>query len=376
MINIQTVFEGLSFMHKAELDTDQLSEMRSASPVSPETNPEEGGEKGDLTPETEPVKHKTEQQEEFEIHRNVEVIVGQGHEKMSKEILTEILSKSTTGEVTQRADIDSDVDTEVVTDDEKPWKRNGESTRDEAKHETEIKVKKYEEAEGELVAGISLHKKTGGNKHEMEKIPTQEIIREKGEGERERRVETEDDDREAIYDEFPVLGSSLPPTTLSPPVASVDPISLTVALQTPGHHNEQKQLAAATSNTDRAMLKNLLLKPAQAEVQAQHKAPDLDTVVQPDESRSTPKKQPNPTPRPKQYKLSAKAVEHKWTEPTNIKWQPTQSRSDNKAINSKEKKKNLSRTQKPSEKKKVVMETDFHYFMDNYCPLECACYGR
>ncbi|XP_029318363.1 decorin [Cottoperca gobio] len=52
--------------------------------------------------------------------------------------------------------------------------------------------------------------------------------------------------------------------------------------------------------------------------------------------------------------------------------------SKNKTItNSKEKKrKKDNKTQKPSEKKKVIKPTHFPYFKDNYCPPECACYGR
>lgn len=50
----------------------------------------------------------------------------------------------------------------------------------------------------------------------------------------------------------------------------------------------------------------------------------------------------------------------------------------NKTIKkSKEKKrKKDNKTQKPSENKKVITPTHFPYFKDNYCPPECACYGR
>nr|XP_020509323.1 decorin-like [Labrus bergylta] len=45
---------------------------------------------------------------------------------------------------------------------------------------------------------------------------------------------------------------------------------------------------------------------------------------------------------------------------------------------SKEKKKKDNKTQKPMKKKKkeIMAPTHFPYFMDNYCPPECACYGR
>ncbi|XP_063762127.1 wu:fc23c09 [Eleginops maclovinus] len=52
--------------------------------------------------------------------------------------------------------------------------------------------------------------------------------------------------------------------------------------------------------------------------------------------------------------------------------------SKNKKIkNSKEKKSRKDKkTQKPPPKKKVVNPTTFPYFKDDYCPPECACYGR
>ncbi|XP_071057882.1 prolargin [Pseudochaenichthys georgianus] len=40
------------------------------------------------------------------------------------------------------------------------------------------------------------------------------------------------------------------------------------------------------------------------------------------------------------------------------------------------KRKKDNKTQKPPPKKKVVKPTTFPYFKDNYCPPECACYGR
>lgn len=53
--------------------------------------------------------------------------------------------------------------------------------------------------------------------------------------------------------------------------------------------------------------------------------------------------------------------------------------SKNKTIKkSKEKRrKKNNKTQKPPKKKKEILPpTQFPYFMDNYCPIECACYGR
>jgi len=55
--------------------------------------------------------------------------------------------------------------------------------------------------------------------------------------------------------------------------------------------------------------------------------------------------------------------------------------SKNKTVNkSKENKRRKdNKTQRPPEKRKKIIPTTpthFPYFMDNYCPPECACYGR
>ncbi|KAF3859239.1 hypothetical protein F7725_021638 [Dissostichus mawsoni] len=63
---------------------------------------------------------------------------------------------------------------------------------------------------------------------------------------------------------------------------------------------------------------------------------------------------------------------------TTAKTPSAKNSSKNKTIkNSKEKKrKKDNKTQKAPPKKKVLKPTTFPYFKDNYCPPECACYGR
>lgn len=81
-------------------------------------------------------------------------------------------------------------------------------------------------------------------------------------------------------------------------------------------------------------------------------------------------------PQPLLTKPSAKTL------PTSAKTPPLTPAKINKGgksqtIKSKvNKKKKQNKTQKPPEKKKVVPPTHFPYFMDNYCPPQCACYGR
>ncbi|XP_034529667.1 extracellular matrix protein 2 [Notolabrus celidotus] len=57
---------------------------------------------------------------------------------------------------------------------------------------------------------------------------------------------------------------------------------------------------------------------------------------------------------------------------------PTKSGKNKTMKTSKDKKKKKdNKTQKtPQKKKEVITPTYFPYFMDNYCPQECACYGR
>ncbi|XP_068443113.1 wu:fc23c09 [Clinocottus analis] len=51
-------------------------------------------------------------------------------------------------------------------------------------------------------------------------------------------------------------------------------------------------------------------------------------------------------------------------------------RTQNKTIKKSKEKKRKKDNKTPKREKKVIMPTHFPYFKDNYCPLECACYGR
>lgn len=225
---------------------------------------------------------------------------------------------------------------------------------------------------------------------------------------------------------FPLV-SSLPPTphalvhsqlfppsvTIASPTVPVEPVSLiedllTEVLESPGHHIKQNGLVVFTTNVEDIMVKNLLLKPAQMALRMTHKEQEIN-IIQPNESKFTPKvqestpkpkdakfiakdfesKEPNPTPKSNEYKLSAQVVKlqlmenGKLTKPTSKTplTRPTQNkRSKNKTIKSKEKKRKKDiKTQKPSERKRkkaITTAVHFPYFMDNYCPPECVCYGR
>lgn len=249
--------------------------------------------------------------------------------------------------------------------------------------------------------------------------------------------------RHNVHPQLPVIPTQLPPVSSLPPSphakvspqlfppsgtitspSVVEPVSLIEdhlieVLQTPGHHNKQNELDLKVSpNLEDVIVINQPPQPAQKKLQTTLKAQEINTIIQRNESKfapkvqgSTPKpqdskfiaknfksKEPNPTPKSNEHKLSAKLVEltHKpnMTQPTG-KYKTAQmmktgkltkpqrtsktqnKRSKNKTIKSKEKKRRKDvKTQKPSEKKKVTTVIHFPYFMDNYCPAECACYGR
>lgn len=213
----------------------------------------------------------------------------------------------------------------------------------------------------------------------------------------------------------------------------------TEVLQNPGHHRKQNELEVkASPNLEDVMVKNILRKPARKETT--HKAGDrreINTVVQPKESEFISKMQgvtlkpkeakfttnnpkptqksnennstvkpvklthkPNstqPTGKPKTVKLmendtkpTVKQNKASPAQPQLTKVQLTTAKtpsvkpmkinrgSKNKTIKkSKEKgRKKDNKTQKPSKMREVTMPTHFPYFMDNYCPPDCACYGR
>ncbi|CAK6961322.1 uncharacterized protein LOC122871106 [Scomber scombrus] len=214
---------------------------------------------------------------------------------------------------------------------------------------------------------------------------------------------------------------------------------LTKVLKSPGHHVEQNELEVkASPSLEDIMVKNILKKPAQKDPQTTHKREDI--VVKPIESEfiskvqgATPKpkeakfitkdlktKETNSTPnennstakpvklthkpnttqstsKPKtvkltenETKLTVKQNKASPAQPQLSKVQMTTAKtpsmrpmkinrgSKNKTIKkSREKqRKKDNKTQKPTKMKAVTTPTHFPYFLDNYCPPDCACYGR
>lgn len=211
-------------------------------------------------------------------------------------------------------------------------------------------------------------------------------------------------------------------------------------LQSPGHHLKQSELKIkASTNVEDIMTKNTLFKPARKELQTTREINSIvqpkEAEFTPKVQAATPKpnhktkdlkaKGPNPTPISNENNSTAKLVEFSrkpnMTQPTGQpktvkltendtkltmrrnKASPLQPQltkpsakplltaktpsvrstkvnrsSKSKTIKrSKEKKrKKDNKTQKSSKKKEVVTPTHFPYFLDNYCPPECACYGR
>lgn len=212
---------------------------------------------------------------------------------------------------------------------------------------------------------------------------------------------------------------------------------LTEVLQSPGHHLKQNELEGkASPNSEDVMVENILFKPAQKELQTTKQVefmpkaqaatprPARATFITKDlktkETNSTSKSNENnptaklaelllktnmtqPTGKPKtgermenDTKLAVKQYKSSNPQPklarpsakTQLTTAKTPSReqttekpkanrsSKKKMSKSKEKKrKKDNRTQKITEKE-VITLTHFPYFMDDYCPPECACYGR
>lgn len=212
---------------------------------------------------------------------------------------------------------------------------------------------------------------------------------------------------------------------------------LTEVLQSPGHHLKQNELEGkASPNSEDVMVENILFKPAQKELQttkqveftpkAQAATPrptrakfitkDLKTketnstlksnennptaklvehllktnMTQPTGKPKTGERMENDTtlavkqykssdPQPKLARPSAKTQLTTAKTPSRKQTtdKPKTNRSSKKKMSkSKEKeRKKGNRTQKITEKE-VITPTHFPYFMDDYCPPECACYGR
>ncbi|KAF3705165.1 Podocan Precursor [Channa argus] len=290
--------------------------------------------------------------------------------------------------------------------------------QEEGKYETDVKFRKIDqlkqtilemEKERELVAGIHLHNMTTGDNHENEKMLTvkQEIVEENKE--REERV------------------SSRPGSVPSPAasVVSAEVRSVYKEVLQRNHLKRNKMEVKVNPHIEDVIVKHILLKPPQKEPQTTHRAQEINTIVQPNRSKPPPRvrgakpkpqeskfkakdvktKDPNPTRKAKENKFSAQPVKlthktnttqpigkpktHKMTEngkrnkpsAKTALVRPTKNkRVLNKTVKkSEEYKGKRDKAQKSSEKKKeVITPTSMHfpYFLDNYCPPECACYGR
>ncbi|XP_070848722.1 uncharacterized protein [Chaetodon trifascialis] len=253
----------------------------------------------------------------------------------------------------------------------------------------------------------------------------------------ERREDLETNEETAtVSPQFFLLSVTLPnPTAINPISASavtageVRSVSLlegllTELLQSPGRHLKQNELEVKTSpRLEDVMVKSMLFKSAQ-EVQTTTEIstdPPKEAEFVPKVQAATPTEEANSTPKSNENNPTAKLVEfmqepnitqpagkpatakmmenntivvvkRNKTSPHPQLTKPSQltpaktplgrpikinKSSKNKTIKtSKEKKrKKDNKTKKPSEKKEVT-PTYFPYFMDNYCPPECACYGR
>lgn len=220
--------------------------------------------------------------------------------------------------------------------------------------------------------------------------------------------------------------ATVSPQFLPPSVTRPDPTTISVSTATPGdvrsvllledllaevfygpgHHLKQNELEPK-ANLEDVMVKNILFKPAQRE---------LPTTREISMTQATPKptrvklrandlktKAPNSTPKSNENNLTAKLDERarkpNITQPASTgndtkhstktrlttaktpSVRPTKINRDskNKTVKkSKDKKrKKDNKTQKKAGKKKAVTTPAyFPYFKDNYCPPDCACYGR
>uniref|UniRef100_A0A8C4IUS8 Wu:fc23c09 n=2 Tax=Dicentrarchus labrax TaxID=13489 RepID=A0A8C4IUS8_DICLA len=214
---------------------------------------------------------------------------------------------------------------------------------------------------------------------------------------------------------------------------------LSEVLQSPGHHLKQNEPEVkASPNLEDVMVKNILFKPAQKELHStkinivvQPKEAEFIPMVQagtpkPTEAKlitkdlktkkpySMPKSnENNPTAKPVQFtrkpnmtqttgkpktvklmendtKLTVKRnkaspAQPRLTKPsaktpsTTARTPSTRPTKINRSSKNKTIKKSKEKKRKKdnkTQKKKVIVPTHFPYFEDNYCPPECACYGR
>lgn len=327
------------------------------------------------------------------------------------------------------------------------WK-SVKNPKEEETHEADVTVMKNdqmeqlkqtiveEERDGELVAGIGLHKDARGDSREEESIKQETKDREK-------RVEEEEDIKHATQEfmerekedhiEFsnftPLLRTSQvgkdseisatiqtitqsqkppgsPPfVTFSSPAVSVAPAEarsvslledlLIEVLQSPGKNLKQdKPEVRANPQLESITAAIPTAKPEKAEfIVKDVKSKQTSTLKSKHKllaKQDRLARKPNttqPTGRPKTVKLMENM---KVTKPT-IKRPATDraasviktksSKAKTKRKSQEQRKKN-NKTEKPPEKKKKKKKTvvptpmPFPYFLDNYCPPECACYGR
>ena len=177
----------------------------------------------------------------------------------------------------------------------------------------------------------------------------------------------------------------------------------------PGHHLKQNE-QEAKANSEDAMVKNILFKPAQRELPTTREISITQATPKPTtvklRANDLKTKAPNSTPKSNENNLTAKLDEraHKpnITQPastgndtkpstktrlTTAKMpsvRPTKiNRGGKNKLNKtvkkskdKKKKKDNKTQNKAGKKKAVTTPAYFPYFKDNYCPPDCACYGR
>uniref|UniRef100_UPI0037E9543A decorin n=1 Tax=Semicossyphus pulcher TaxID=241346 RepID=UPI0037E9543A len=206
---------------------------------------------------------------------------------------------------------------------------------------------------------------------------------------------------------------------------------LTEVLQRPGYHLKQNELdVKANPDLEDVKVKNIMFKPARKEPETTREINAKEAEFIPKVQAATPKpketedlKEPHPElesnennprakpadgrkpnttqptgkpklvendtkltvkrnkaspPQPQLTKPSAKPQLTKNAKTPSTRPTKTNRSSKNKTIRqSKEKKRKDNKTQRPTQKKKEeIAPTHFPYFKDNYCPPECACYGR
>ncbi|KAM8907693.1 uncharacterized protein AB9W97_004152 isoform 1-T8 [Spinachia spinachia] len=195
-------------------------------------------------------------------------------------------------------------------------------------------------------------------------------------------------------------GKVSPPPVSSPNPTTIDHISVTTRL--PGELRELEAKAGPRLENDL-----VLFEPARREVRATVAQTESMTKYTPAEEVVTPKPK-EATLRTKNVELESDATEtvelmendkktvrrnkasHLQPQPSKPSARPRQTtartppvgptrlnKSGQKKTNKKTKKsKKDNKTQKSSEMKKVITPTHFPYFKENYCPPDCACFGR